>query len=194
MNSGGRFSLRFETIARGCSALEARRGFFSRRGLFGGACASLLGLAAGGRQAAASSPAMSATLAAVVDTLVPADDLSPSAASLDIHTEILEAARQPGREGTLDILTQGTAWCEARAGHTGFAALPEERRIEFLAEAEGAVLSVAQAFFRHMRRETMRLYYARPEAVAGFAAFDGPPQPDGYPGFADPPAKAGADD
>lgn len=44
-------------------------------------------------------------------------------------------------------------------------------------------------FIRRLRDQAFELYYAHPEALAGMAGA-GPPQPTGYPRYAEPPGEA----
>ncbi|WP_420417799.1 gluconate 2-dehydrogenase subunit 3 family protein [Pacificispira sp.] len=192
-----RFQPDFETIP---IAESARRVFgrlvealIGRRNAMRILAASGLGLGAGlaplPRAATASEAALEATLKAVVDTLVPADRLSPSAGDLDIHLEIL--ADTPAGSAARTRLDAGCRWLDDAAG-SPFAALGDEERAALLSRLDRLPSddqSDLASFRRDVRRGTMRRYYARPEAIAGFASFDGPPQPVGYPDHDRPPTR-----
>lgn len=130
------------------------------------------------------------TLEAYLDTLIPADELGPGALDLDVP-EALETAlaRDASYRQLLDL---GCAWLDDQAaffGEKGFSALGENERSRIvLLAADGEPGSLERTFFETTRRHVFRLYWTRPDAWAGIG-YDGPPQPDGFMDYAEPPAK-----
>lgn len=123
----------------------------------------------------------------IVDLVVPADE-TPGAIELGIHVAVLatfEASHWDERR-----LAEACLWLDrrARADHDkDFVELDEPLQIELIAEmAAEPRESDRGRVFRILRNETMARYYARPESWRGLG-IDGPPQPVGYPGYADPP-------
>lgn len=128
----------------------------------------------------------------MVDLVVPADE-TPGAIDLGIHTAVLatfEASRWDKRR-----LAEACMWLDlrARADHDKvFVELDEPLQIELIAQmAAEPRESNRGRVFRILRNETMARYYARPESWRGLG-IDGPPQPVGYPEYADPPVKRSA--
>jgi len=128
------------------------------------------------------------TLTRVVDLLVPSDD-TPGAIDLGIDRSILarfEATRQEARRLAdvclaLDRLARGLQGSD-------FLSAAEAAQIEVIT---GLMVkernpAVARAL-RALRRQTMTLYYSRPESWTGLG-IHAPPQPAGYPDYADPPS------
>ena len=73
-------------------------------------------------------------------------------------------------------------------GSESFASLSEDDRNQVVAAAEAAGLNTFEnKFFRTTRFSTFSLYYMEPQAWAAIG-YDGPPQPIGFPDYADPPA------
>ncbi len=123
----------------------------------------------------------------MVDLMVPRDE-TPGAIDLGLHLAILgriEASRWDSRR-----LAQACMWLDqrARADHgRDFLELDEALQIAVMErlETEPRGSDPARAFGA-LRNETMSLFYARPESWAGLG-IDGPPQPTGYPDYADLP-------
>ena len=128
------------------------------------------------------------SLTAFVDVLVPRDDL-PSASDLDVDRRIIaKAATIPAYAR---LLRHGCRWLDSEA-HTLDGSVSYFRdlepdtqvRIVELAEA-GKDKSVGRVFFRNVRQDTLRYYYAHP-VVWRALGYDGPPQPIGFPEFDQP--------
>lgn len=132
------------------------------------------------------------TLRQCLDTLLPADALTPAATELDLDAELLAAlARLPARHSRLYL--QGLEWCEQRARERydqDFARLGPTQSDAILRQAAGSPAQTMPArFILRLRDQAFELYYAHPEALAGMAGA-GPPQPIGYPRYAEPPGEA----
>lgn len=125
--------------------------------------------------------------ARMVDLMVPRDE-SPGAVDLGVHLAILariETSRWDGQR-----LAEACMWLDrqARAAHgRDFLGLDEPLQVALMEtlEAEPRESDPARAF-RALRHETMSLFYARPESWPGLG-IDNPPQPAGYPDYADMP-------
>lgn len=143
--------------------------------LFAAACGALLAR----RGAAASAPAsLEPTLAAFVDTLLPADDLSPAASDLGIAKTML--AESAGDELYTRLITVGCAFLD-RAAEGRFDesnARVREVIVSWMSEADYD--EVPRRFYEVIRQRTVELYYSRPEAWGGLP-IRRPPQPIGYP-------------
>lgn len=127
-----------------------------------------------------------------LDTLLPADALTPAATELELDTELLAAlARLPARHSRL--CQQGLEWCEQQAREhydQDFALLGAAECDAILQQAaEAPAASMPARFLQRLRDQAFELYYAHPEALAGIAG-GGPPQPLGYPHYAEPPGEA----
>ena len=132
-----------------------------------------------------------ASLQAFVDTLIPRDD-APSGSDLGVDRKIADkaATAKPYHR----LLVFGCAWIDQRArsldaGIDGFRDLSEKGRIRVveLAEAEPGK-EVGRVFVRIVRADALRFYYADPRAWTALG-YNGPPQPAGFPDFAQPPAE-----
>jgi len=134
-----------------------------------------------------------ATVAALCDFILPADEKSPSASQLRVPDFIDEwisapySAQRADRQQILD----GLAWLEARS-HKGFECAfvdlsHEQKRhicdeICYLPKAQVALRRPAQ-FFARLRELTMSAFYTTPEGMKDIgyignvplAKFDGPP-------------------
>jgi hypothetical protein len=119
---------------------------------------------------------------ALVDTLIPADDLTPAASTLGVGDIILQQAEND----TLfrPWLMEGLKWLDQ--GTTGSFVLrsTDERTLLLEQLANYAVGSQPRIFFELLRVRTMTAYYADARSIRGLA-IDRPPQPIGYPDFAD---------
>jgi len=128
-----------------------------------------------------------ATLSAFLDTLMPADE-TPSATSLRVDAALLEMAQTDTRYRRL--LRYGCLWLDRtaqREHESAFAVLTERQRTLIVERLEQqAPDSIAGAFFRHVRSDLFEFYYSHPLSRAGLG-MDRPPQPQGYPGYHEPP-------
>jgi hypothetical protein len=162
------------------SAAEARAAESRRRALrrlaLGAAfaCADVPGLAA---TLAAGNERVVRCFAAFCDTIVPADDLTPSASALGVPATILDDLR--GNALGERLLGAGCAWLDAQCGGD-FAAATEAARVA-AAERMSAMPweSPAGRFFAVMRNTVMADYYSQPASWRGLA-LDRPPQPLGF--------------
>jgi hypothetical protein len=126
-------------------------------------------------------------LATYLDTLIPADS-TPSASQLGTDQAIVALARR--REHLARLVGLGCGWLDQQAverGAVDFAALPQAEREAVVALAENApARSMPRAFFAFTHRQAFTHYYAQPASWRGLG-FEGPPQPVGFPDFAQPP-------
>jgi hypothetical protein len=122
-----------------------------------------------------------------LDTLLPADD-TPSATALGVDSLLLEQARGDAElEHLIALGCERLDEAARRRGKPGFARLDARAREDVVAEAEKAPIgSVPSAFFHILRHHAFGHYYAdaRTWIALGYA---GPPQPRGFPDFAQPP-------
>ena len=122
-------------------------------------------------------------LGAWVDTLLPADDLSPSGCALGVQSQILEKAVSIAAYQTL--LSVGLRWANAQAvvrGAVSFAALDGEAREAVVAEAEGegeGRRTPPGLFFYHTLKDAKQFYYEHEASWAG-VGFPHTPQPLGF--------------
>ena len=129
-------------------------------------------------------------LRAVVDALVPADQLSPGALALGIDRELIEASRDD--DSLRRLLFRGGAKLQQaarRAGAASFPALPTASKVDLLRETEAAPRESPQRrLFDRLRQETLARYYARPESWDALC-YQGPPQPLGFMDYAEAPRR-----
>jgi hypothetical protein len=133
-------------------------------------------------------PGEEKTLAALLDTLIPADDV-PGALQFGVAEKIQEKAttdRQYRR-----LVKRGCSWLEKRSKKlhaTSFASLGEKDRDEILTmAAEAAAGSMQRIFFQQLRTDAFYYYYSHPGSWPQLG-YDGPPQPGGFPDYAAAPA------
>lgn len=118
------------------------------------------------------------TLSALVDTLLPGDEASPSAVSLGIDAEIADLVR--GNELPERLFAYGLEWLDAVAGRR-FSQLGIDDRERVVAVAAGSDFDQIPGRFYYLARLlAMQLYYDKPQAVGGLP-LNPTPQPDGYP-------------
>jgi hypothetical protein len=119
-----------------------------------------------------------AMIARIVDLLVPRDE-TPGALDLGVHDRTLAKMYA---EALLDLDR------ESRAKHgADFLKLDAAQQEGLLQSRSDAPLSTLGGyFFALLRGDTMRFYYARPEAWPSLG-FDGPPQPRGFLDYSEPP-------
>lgn len=132
--------------------------------------------------------ASDATLAAWLDTLIPADE-TPSATQLGIDRMMLAVARKdPDYRIVLDF---GCSWLDQQAraqGAVDFAALDTTGREAIAARAAAAGEAPEYYFFVSTRDEAFGFYYRQPESWPGLG-YRGPPQPLGYMNYVRKPAR-----
>jgi hypothetical protein len=124
------------------------------------------------------------TFRAYLDTLIPEDGDAPGALALGIP----ERMRAAGTAA--ELIAPFCSWLDARARKAGggsFADLAAGDREVIVQAAESAVPdSPARHAFRRTRHEAFALYYADARSWPGIG-YRGPPQPDGFPDYAQPP-------
>ncbi len=127
--------------------------------------------------ATAQQPADLRSLAAVLDTILPADDVSPSPSQLGIDQEIQNIVMaNPALERLFGAALE---WIDGLADQP-FRDLTEAQRIEIISVMETADFNQIPGRFYHIVRTfACELYFARPEAIAGFP-LNAAPQPAGY--------------
>jgi hypothetical protein len=127
-----------------------------------------------------------------LDTLIPADS-TPSASQLGADQAILALVQRQQRIARLVGL--GCVWLDQQAAERGaadFAALAQPDREAVVALAEGSPSSsLPRTFFAFTQQQVFAHYYSQPQSWQGLG-FDGPPQPGGFPDFAQPPRAAGS--
>jgi hypothetical protein len=132
-----------------------------------------------------------ATLRAYLDTLIPDDGADPGASRLGIDQPML--ARAATARHYHDLLEGGCRWIDGEArglGTEGFAALDEVHRERIVAAAAAAEPdSLPRRFFEATRADAFSRYYADPRAWAAIG-YHGPPQPLGFPDYAETPGRA----
>jgi hypothetical protein len=139
---------------------------------------------------------VAAGITAIVDRLIPAQDLPgddlpgndlPGAVDLGIDQQILMSATTD--RGVAAFMMDGIRWFDtaarARGGET-FAALAAADQIAVAMQAEASPDSAGGRLFAVLRRQAMSLYYIHPRVTASFP-YAGPPQPQGFPDFAQAP-------
>jgi hypothetical protein len=129
---------------------------------------------------------VAAGIKAIVDQLIPADDL-PGAVDLGIDRQILTSATTD--RGVAAFMAAGIRWFDAAARARGgetFAALAAADQIAVAMRAEASPDSAGGRLFAVLRRQAMSLYYIHPRVTASFP-YAGPPQPQGFPDFAQAP-------
>lgn len=123
------------------------------------------------------------TVAAIADVMFPGDGL-PAASELGLHTRILELPEIRALVASGISLLDGQAL--ARGG-ADFLALDESGRLAALDAAFASGGENARRFLLALRFHLMTAYYSEPVVKATFA-YTGPPQPEGFVDFQDPPA------
>ncbi len=131
------------------------------------------------------------TISAVIDRMLPADEL-PGAVALGIDRRIAAMAEIPPREELSElhmIFAMGVAWLDVRAraeGASEFLKLNAAGQEAVLQAATTSNAEGAAAIVRTLRDRAFALYYTDPVIVAAFA-YAGPPQPEGFPDFQEAP-------
>lgn len=119
-----------------------------------------------------------ASLAAVVDALLPADDFSASASALGVDRDIADFVAES--EMMQRLFLAALDWMDHLAD-VPFRDLTTTQQAEVMAAMETADFNAVPGRFYHILRAlAVEFYYARAEAVAGFP-LNAAPQPDGYP-------------
>lgn len=122
-------------------------------------------------------PSCEETLRIFVDALLPADELTPAASVLEVHTQILKDAEQTA--ALRQLIDDGCSWLEQSVG--SLKNLDSGQLERLLQAMSGAGWDTGpRNFFHEMRDRAVMYYYADPRAWAG-SAINRPPQPIGYP-------------
>lgn len=119
-----------------------------------------------------------AALDAALDTLLPADEATPSATELGVGDELMSIAPEGGQLHRLFAL--GTTWLD-QLDDRDFAEQPDDIRhdvLRYMARAD--YNQVPGRFFHLLRQMGMEIYYAQPQTYAGLR-LNPAPQPKGYP-------------
>jgi len=112
-----------------------------------------------------------------VDALLPADELTPAASTLDIHQLILDEAK--GNLALQPLIDEGCLWLQQSFG--ALTALDSQQLERLLQAMDNADWDTGpKNFFYHIRDRAVYHYYANPRAWAG-SAISRSPQPLGYP-------------
>jgi len=133
--------------------------------------------------AAASEEHVTRSLAALADVMFPGEGL-PKATELAIHRRVLE---MPELE---PAIATGTAWLDkhaARQGAENFLGLDEAQKLAALDAAFASQDAAIQPAILALRFHLGTAYYAAPAIKSAFA-YSGPPQPQGFLDFQEPPA------
>jgi hypothetical protein len=127
---------------------------------------------------AVAEPQPMASLAAVLDAILPADDLSPSASALGVDRDIADFVAESDMMTRLFLAAMG--WMDQLAA-LPFRDLAPSQQAEVLAYMATADFNAVPGRFYHILRAlAVEFYYARAEAVAGLP-LNPTPQPEGYP-------------
>ncbi len=131
-------------------------------------------------------------LPAFLDTLLP-EDISPSSSQLNVAPDLIRKARQESGFERLIIL--GCAWLNEQAqkqGKQDFKSLDEAAQIAVVETAEqSAKRSLPRVFFFAVQYYAFGIYYSHPQTWVSLG-YAGPPQPVGFPDYAEPPGSSGA--
>jgi len=133
-------------------------------------------------------PAIRRVFAQVIDTLIPDDEVSPGALAAGVD-ERMVIASEPLPEFR-KLVVEGCRWLNqeaAGAGAATFTDLDQAGRDLVIGRMEEAPPDAMQRdFFERVRYGAFLFYYADPISLRGLG-YAGPPQPDGFPDYAEPP-------
>jgi Gluconate 2-dehydrogenase subunit 3 len=119
---------------------------------------------------------------AVADLMFPGDGL-PGAKELGIPNRIVAMSNLHA------LIADGAAWLDGQAAHQGaadFLALDEAGRLAAVEAAFASKDDAGRRFVYTLRLHAGQFYYTEPVIKAAFP-YTGPPQPNGFPDFQDPP-------
>jgi hypothetical protein len=122
------------------------------------------------------------TVKEVIDLMFPGDGV-PGAAELKIHDRVIAMS------DLHEMLADGVGWLDSWAktnGASDFLALGESAKSAAIDAAFASELEQARQFAVMLRYYAGLNYYSEPVIKAAFA-YTGPPQPDGFADFQDPP-------
>jgi Gluconate 2-dehydrogenase subunit 3 len=160
-----------------------RRGFIALLGALslGGAAALWRNLVSFGRPH--SSAHIAETVKTVTEMMFPGDGL-PGATELGIHDRIIAMTSLQA------LMADGVVWLDraaARQGAPNFLALDEAGKQAAIEEAFKSSDTDAREFVYTIRFHAGLAYYSEPVVEAAFP-YTGPPQPEGFADFQNPPA------
>jgi len=124
-----------------------------------------------------------------IETLIPADEVSPAASELGVSS--LVTVKAIGNPNYLKLIQAGCRWLDKQArsrGGKNFATIDvaDRERVVRLAE-QATAKSMPRMFFEHTRQDAFHFYYAQPETWL-MLDYPGPPQPQGFMDYTRPPA------
>jgi hypothetical protein len=122
------------------------------------------------------------TVKVITDLMFPGDGL-PGAAELKIHDRLI--AMPDLRDSIVDGVSWLDSWAKTK-GASDFLALDENSRTAAIDAAFASDIDDARQFAIALRYYAGLNYYADPVIKAAFP-YTGPPQPDGFADFQDPP-------
>ena len=127
--------------------------------------------------ASVESPDDKLVIRAFVDTLIPADDITPSASALGVDQEIIKNTKTDIAYGRLIQL--GCRWLNHQS-NGDFTNLPKQQRIQILQWMEHTDDHTLPALlFNRIRYQAMAHYYCQPASWKD-TGLQHPPQPLGY--------------
>jgi len=122
------------------------------------------------------------TVTVITDLMFPGDGL-PGATELGIHNRIAKFS------DLYALVTDGVDWLDRFAkqqGAANFLALDESAKLAAVEAAYASDDVAPSQFIIKLRFYAGRAYYGEPVIKSAFP-YTGPPQPDGFPDFQDPP-------
>jgi predicted Fe-Mo cluster-binding NifX family protein len=126
-------------------------------------------------------------LSIFLDVLIP-DDITLGAVKLGVTEKIIHKAAKD--KGYYTVLLSGCAWLNKQAlkqEGISFSMLTSGQLQRIVQQAsESSQNSMSHRFFTQTSNDAFYFYYSHPEAVK-LLAYSGPPQPNGFPDYSDPP-------
>jgi hypothetical protein len=119
-----------------------------------------------------------ATLAAYVDTLLPADALTPAASALGVHRELTGIAAADA--GLRQLFETGCDWLDRAAAEAFHNTSPRVRETVVAWMADSDPEQGPRRFYEIVRQRALEAYYSHPAAWGGLP-LTAPPQPLGHP-------------
>ncbi len=114
---------------------------------------------------------------AFVDTLIPADNTTPSASTLGVDLEITNKTQEDAAYGR--FIRLGCRWLNYQSGGD-FTTLPHQHQTQVIEWMENAASHTIPAqFFTRIRHAAMAHYYSQPASWKGLG-LNNPPQPLGH--------------
>lgn len=113
----------------------------------------------------------------VADTILPKDDLTPSASEIGAVDEVLEMVQ--GHPMLQQLMAFGLQWVNQVQGRPFKSLSPEDREGLLLAASESDFNQVPGRFFHVIKVLLLEAYYSKPAALVGLPLHPAP-QPEGY--------------